>query len=83
MRAASGLVPPRRPIHGSVLHDGFVRGVWRLEQDRTSGAATLVVSHARPLTKRAQASLAAEGRRLLRFVAADADDHDVRFVAID
>ena len=71
------------PIHGSVLHDGFLCGVWRLEQDRASGAATLVVSHARPLTKRAHGSLAAEGRRLLRFVAADADDHDVRFVAAD
>ncbi len=71
------------PIHGSVLHDGFLRGVWRLDRDRPTGSATLVVSHARPLTKRAQASLAAEGRRLLRFVAADADDHDVRFVAVD
>ncbi len=66
-----------------MLHDGFLRGVWRLDRDRATGSATLVVSHARPLTKRAQASLAAEGRRLLRFVAADADDHDVRFVAVD
>jgi winged helix DNA-binding protein len=71
------------PIHGSVLHDGFLRGVWRLDRDRATGSATLVVSHARPLTKRAQASLAAEGRRLLRFVAGEAGDHDVRFVAVD
>jgi hypothetical protein len=71
------------PIHGSVLHDGFLRGVWRLDGDRAKDAVTLVISHARPLTKRAQASLAAEGRRLLRFLAADAAAHDVRFVAVD
>lgn len=69
------------PVHGTVLHDGGVCGVWRLDRDST-GAATLVVNHVSPLTKRAMAALAAEGRRLLRFVAADADTHDVRFVAV-
>ena len=36
------------PIHGSVLHDGFVCGVWRLERDRATGAATLVVEPRTP-----------------------------------
>jgi hypothetical protein len=71
------------PIHGSVLRDGFLCGTWRLDRDRATGSATLVVTHLERLTKRATAALAAEGRRLLRFVAADADAHDVRFVAVD
>ena len=70
------------PVHGSVLYDGFGCGVWRLDRDRATGTTTLVVSHVRPLAKRAQSSLAAEGRRLLRFVAADAATHDVRFDAL-
>jgi hypothetical protein len=70
------------PIHGSVLHDGFLAGVWRLDRDRSTAAAMLVVSHTVPLTKRAIAALTAEGRRFLRFVAADSERHDVRFVPV-
>jgi DNA glycosylase AlkZ-like len=69
------------PIHGSVLHDGFAFGLWRLERD--AGSATLVINHARRMTKRAAAAVAAEGRRLLRFVAAEVDVRDVRFAAVD
>jgi winged helix DNA-binding protein len=71
------------PVHGVVLHDGFGCGAWRLERNSESGAATLVVSPIVRLTKRAAAAVAAEGRRLLRFVAADAGARDVRFVAVD
>ncbi|HYY76002.1 MAG TPA: winged helix DNA-binding domain-containing protein [Gaiellaceae bacterium] len=67
------------PVRGSVLHDGFLCGTWRIDRDPSSGAATLVVSHLEALRKRATARLAAEGRRLLRFVAADAEAHEVRF----
>jgi hypothetical protein len=42
-----------------------------------------LVSHVAGLTKRAINAVAAEGRRLLRFVAADADRRDVRFVVLD
>ncbi|MGH2451324.1 MAG: DNA glycosylase AlkZ-like family protein [Candidatus Limnocylindria bacterium] len=66
-----------------MLHDGFLCGTWRLERDGDTGSATLVVNHVERLTKRATAALAAEGRRLLRFVAADVDAQDVRFVAVD
>jgi hypothetical protein len=52
-------------------------------RDRVTGRATLVVNHLERLTRRPTATLAAEGRRLLRFVAAVADAHDVRFVAVD
>jgi hypothetical protein len=67
------------PVHGAVLHDGFLCATWRLDRDRNTGGATLVVNHVDRFTKRATAKVAAEGRRLLRFVAGDADAHDVRF----
>ena len=55
---------------GGVLHDGFLRAVWRAGDDG------LVVRHV-ALPKRAQAAVAAEGRRLLRFL--ESESRDVRF----
>jgi hypothetical protein len=69
--------------HGAVLHDGFGYGLWRIDRDPDTGSATLVISHAERLSKRAATAIAAEGRRLLRFVAADADTRELRFVALD
>jgi Winged helix DNA-binding domain len=63
------------PIQGTVLEDGFVCGGWRIER------TTLVIDHVVALTKRAQTSIAAEGRRYLRFVDPSAPSRDVRFVA--
>jgi winged helix DNA-binding protein len=60
-------------VNGTVLVDGTVAAVWQLERGR------LVVSHA-PLPKRAAASVAAEGRRFLRFLATDV--RDVKLVAL-
>src|SRR5215210_5387318 len=65
-------------IKGTVLHDGFVFGVW---QRRPDGA--LVVSHPERATKRARTAVAAEGRRLLRLLARDDRPEDVSFVRID
>jgi hypothetical protein len=53
---------------GSLLHDGVVSGRWRLEP------AGLVVAHVDRLPKRALAAIAAEGRRLARFLEAEAPD---------
>ena len=64
--------------HGSVLTDGALSGTWRLDRDRETGGATLVVEPVERLTARAGAALAAEGRRLLGFLAADAEGHEVR-----
>jgi hypothetical protein len=66
-------------VHGAVLNDGFLCAAWRLDRNRETGSAMLVVNHVERLTKRASAAIAAEGRRLLRFVAGDADVHEVRF----
>ena len=51
---------------GAVLHDGRVRGTWR------AGPGGLVVRHV-PLAKRGLATIAAEGRRLARFLELDPD----------
>jgi Winged helix DNA-binding domain len=75
-RRAFSRVPGR--IHGTVLHDGFVFGVWQLERD-----GTLVVRHAERAAKRALAAVAAEGRRLLRLISTEANARNVRFVKID
>jgi hypothetical protein len=66
---------------GAVLHDGLACGVWRLERDRTTRAATLAVRPVTRLAKRATAAIEAEGRRYLRFATADADGHEVRVSA--
>jgi hypothetical protein len=66
---------------GSVLVDGRLRGLWRLERD--GDRAILDVRHAGRLPQRTAASVAAEGRRLLRFAAADADERDVRLAPLD
>jgi Winged helix DNA-binding domain len=71
------------PVRGSVLYDGFLWGLWRLERDGPDVSATLVISHVERRTRRATAEVAGEGRRLLRFIAADYDTHHVRFAAVD
>lgn len=62
---------------GSVLHDGRVAGGWHVDRPRRE-RATLVVEPRGALSKRAAASIAAEGRRFVRFLAADAAERDVR-----
>jgi hypothetical protein len=69
-------------VHGSVLVDGLVRGSWRLDRDASRGQAMLVVRHVGRLSKRSASAVAAEGRRLLRFVAADADSREVTLVEV-
>jgi hypothetical protein len=62
-----------RKISGTVLHDGLVVGTWRMDGD-----AVLVIDHAGRLTKRATSAIAAEGRRMVRFLHGTEAD-DVRF----
>ena len=66
------------PAQGAVLMDGSVLGPWRVQRDRDTGAATLVVDHLGAVPKRKAAAVAAEGRRLLRFLDPEASAHDVR-----
>ena len=63
-------------IQGSVLYDGRLAAVWRL--DGGYGTSQLVVTPLERLTKRATGSIAAEGRRLLTLIAAGEERRDVR-----
>lgn len=69
------------PAKGTVLVDGFVQAIWRVELDKATGRATAVVEH-RPLPKRTLAALETEGRRALRFWQPAATDHDTRLLPI-
>ena len=71
----------RGPVRGTVLSDGFVCGVWRVEHEREDASATLAVEHVVKLTKRAASAIAAEAERYLRFVAGDVSKRDVRLLA--
>jgi hypothetical protein len=61
---------------GSVLFDGFFRGLWKVERDK--GAATLLVEVAKALSKRDAAAVSAEGMRMLELTDAAAESRDVR-----
>ena len=63
---------------GSLLVDGFLGGMWRITRGR--GKATLVIAVSGHWTKADQTAVVEEGARLLAFVAADAEDHDVQIV---
>ena len=63
-----------------MLVDGLPAAAWRFERHRGSGGTTLVVRHL-AMSKRAAAAVAAEGRRLLRLIAAAAPQADVRLEA--
>ncbi len=62
---------------GAVLLDGTVLGPWHAERDE-DGGATVVVRHARRVTKAAERGLAAEARRLSALLAPDAGSHALR-----
>ena len=62
---------------GSVLVDGTVRAVWRLERDR-GGAATMPIDPLDRLSKEQRATVETEGSRLLAFLSPDATRREVR-----
>ena len=62
-------------IRATILVDGFVRGLWRI--DRSGDTATLVIEPFTSLTAPDVAALTEEAVGLLRFAAPQAR-HDVR-----
>lgn len=62
---------------GNVLVDGFFRATFTLTRSR--GGATLLITPFIRLSGDNADALTEEGARLLAFVAADADTHDIRF----
>lgn len=67
------------PVEGSVLYDGFLQAAWRVDRDKSSGAASLVVQHLDRLPRPAIDEITDEGVRLLQFVQHSATSHEVRF----
>lgn len=64
-------------IRSTIVVDGFVAGLWNVR--RAEDTATLVVTPFTGLSRQAAAALAEEGAGLLRFTAADAARHEIRF----
>lgn len=73
LRSPNGVLP------GRVLVDGHVRGTWAVRRQR-GGPATLEVTPFAPLTDDQRAEVAVEGSAFARFVADDADAHEVTVV---
>lgn len=69
----------RGRAHGSVLHDGAVCAVWRLERQHKAGEHGREPRAARRARRR---SVAAEGRRLMAMLAGDAQEGEVRTVPL-
>ena len=63
----------------TLLVDGFVRGTWNITRQRDR--ATLVIEPLERLSRKDRDAVTAEGAELLRFMAGEAQAHDVRFVA--
>lgn len=74
-----GLQTPNGRTPAAVLVDGRVRAVWAVTRTRDGSVrATLDVTPLEPLTAAERAEVLAEGEAFVRFVADDADDHEVR-----
>ncbi|MFD0674560.1 winged helix DNA-binding domain-containing protein [Cohnella sp. GCM10027633] len=63
-------------IRAALLVDGFVKGLWRVEQNK--GGAALVIQPFETLSAADREAFAEEGERLLSFVAPEADSRDIR-----
>jgi len=74
-----GIATRNQVVPGTVLVDGFVRGMWSISRQR--GVATLVIELFKRLSKKHTSAVSAEGARLLAFTAEEADTRDIRFVA--
>jgi hypothetical protein len=69
------LVGAAGPAKGTVLVDGVVRAVWRIE------GTAMVIEHA-PLARRWVASVEVEARRAARFLRTGGGPDEVRLVAL-
>jgi hypothetical protein len=88
-RAIDGLPIERLALRDNIsisvfTNDGMAAGIWTIERGTgRRGPATLVITPLIALTRADRSALETEGEALLRFAAADAADHDVRFVDLD
>ncbi|MDP9370250.1 MAG: winged helix DNA-binding domain-containing protein [Chloroflexota bacterium] len=66
---------------GPFLIDGFVRGTWKIDKQRTG--ATLRLTPLEPILASDRTALEEEGARLLAFIAPDAQIKDIQITAPD
>jgi hypothetical protein len=79
---ARKIIMENRMALGSILVDGFVRGMWKITRQR--GGATLLIELFEPfapLSNQDRAALEEEGTRLLAFAAAEAETRDIQFAS--
>lgn len=76
---------PRAPLFpgysgdlGSLLVDGFFRGLWRVDRARDGGSVTLVVELTKPLSRADLAAVREEGEGLLEFTDGSIGARDLR-----
>lgn len=69
---------PGLRVAATILVDGFVRGVWRIE--KTGSAATLVIEPFDKLTRHDRAALTEEGESLVRLAEAKSKSFEVKFI---
>jgi hypothetical protein len=71
------VLPGAGIVRATFLVDGFVAGTWKIERDKRR--RVLAIAPFEKLAKLVRDSVAAEGERLVRWVADDGDAVDVRF----
>lgn len=64
--------------HPTLLVDGFVGGIWKVEQHKTS--ATLAINLFQPLTDQQSQELHSEGEQLLRWIADEAEEYKIKLI---
>jgi hypothetical protein len=74
----SNVYLPGLRVAATILVDGEVRGVWKIEKSGKS--VMLVIEPFAPLCTSEREELAAEGERLAQFIEPDAETHAVTFV---
>jgi hypothetical protein len=72
---------PGLRVAATILVDGFVRGVWKIE--KAKNAATLLIEPFEALAKPDRTVLTEEGEPLIRFVEPQARSFEIRFVEPD
>jgi hypothetical protein len=65
-------------IKATILIDGFVEGIWRIE--RQKGSATLIIEPFKQLSQHDKDVLIDEGAKLLEFAVADSSVKDIQFI---
>jgi hypothetical protein len=73
------LLPGNGAAGGTVLIDGFFNATWRIARQRT--AASIVIEPLTRTTRTQRTAVSAEARRLLAFLAPEADSHSVSVAA--